>query len=184
MIRTYTGLTVNPLALRPEDVNLHDIAHALAQVNRFAGHLKFPISVAQHSVWAARLCLPFGPDVALQALLHDASEAYLGDVTKWLKATPEFAAYREAEARAQALIFTEFGCSTEMHQAVEAADRVLVRFEGRQGFGDDWVINHNDYPPLTQSQLDLFKEWVPETWATAELEFNNYYWFLAREFAR
>lgn len=169
VIQTFTGREVNPLDLRAEDIHIYDIAHALALVNRFAGHTKFPISVAQHCVYASRLCEGTGAE--LQALLHDASEAYLSDVTKWLKATPEFAGYREAEDRAQALIFQVFGCATELHPAVETADRLLVRFEGVQGFGVDFRIDHPDYPALTFREIMSVGRWIPWTWKNAEQAF-------------
>src|SRR4051812_2148358 len=97
LILTYTGKHVNPFDLKPDDICIEDIAHALALCNRFAGHTKRPMSVAQHSVYVSRLC----PNYRLAGLLHDASEAYLGDVTKWVKSTHEFEAYREAEDRIQ-----------------------------------------------------------------------------------
>src|SRR5580765_2644929 len=83
LILTFSGKHVNPLNLRPEDIDIVDIAHALACCNRFAGHCRRPINVAQHSVYVSRLCDDTGFE--RQALLHDASEAYLGDITKWLK---------------------------------------------------------------------------------------------------
>jgi uncharacterized protein len=48
---TYSGLEVFPLELGEADIRLADVAHALALVNRFGGHTRFPISVAQHAVY-------------------------------------------------------------------------------------------------------------------------------------
>lgn len=82
-ILTYTGLHF-PL-LKPEyfHFNILDIAHALSQLCRFTGHTSSFYSVAQHSVMVASL-VP--ADQALAALMHDAAEAYLGDVSSPLKA--------------------------------------------------------------------------------------------------
>ena len=161
LILTYTGKHVNPLDLCDEDIDICDIAHALAQCNRFAGHAKRPISVAQHSVYVSRLCDNTGYE--LQALLHDASECYLGDVTKWLKSTDEFTAYREAEARIQAQIYQHFGCPLWMHSVVVAADKLMLRFEGEQAFGltawKKWTEQLPAYPLITAEELAQIGAW-------------------------
>src|SRR5262245_23008551 len=94
-IYTRSGDRLNPLDPDPKLVDVNDLAHSLALCNRFAGHTAEPISVAQHSVYVARLVQSWriaagaalGSPVAqvqaqpwavLQALLHDAAEAYLG----------------------------------------------------------------------------------------------------------
>ena len=165
-ITTFTGRKVNPLHLRVEDVCIEDIAHALACTNRFCGHTKEPISIAQHSVFVAKLCR--GEKFELQALLHDASEAYLGDITKWLKQTPEFQGYRDAEAHAQAVIFSVFDCALELAPEVEAADRLMVRYEA------DWSgieILHPEYPAPTILEKLMIGQWEPWPWQTAETVF-------------
>lgn len=68
---------------------IHEIAHSLAQINRFTGHASRPYSVAEHSLLVADLALGAGASASVQlaALLHDAHEAYAGDVStpvKWL----------------------------------------------------------------------------------------------------
>lgn len=81
-IQSYTGLAVTPLDLRPEQVALADVAHALALKTRFTGHTRDFYSVAQHCVLGSQ-CLP--PSYALAFLLHDVSEAYLPDIAAPLK---------------------------------------------------------------------------------------------------
>jgi 5'-deoxynucleotidase YfbR-like HD superfamily hydrolase len=173
MLTTYTWRTVNPLNLHEEDINIEDIAHSLACTNRFAGHARNPISVAQHSVYVAKLCR--GMKCELQALLHDAYEAYGGDITKWLKHTPEFAGYREAEDRGQRLIFRVFGCEEEQHPAVEMADRLMVRFEVTQAFYPDFIINHPEYEELTKEERALIGEWQSWNWKYAKSQFLSVY---------
>lgn len=168
-IYTYTRRYVSPLALRPSDIVIEDIAHALALVNRFAGHTSRPISVAQHSVYVSRLCE--GPH-ALQALLHDASEAYLGDVTKWLKAEPEMEHYRRAEARAQRVICRVFGVSSRLHTTVEVADRLMVRYEAFHVWGPRMpLFQRPDYPPPTPEECDRVGAWKPWPWKWARESF-------------
>ncbi len=130
-ITTATGREVNPLALRVEDIDIRDIAHALALTCRFNGHCRIFYSVAEHSVLVSNLC---PPEFALEALLHDASEAYLGDVPTPLKR--QWPEYRAAETRAQAIIAQHFGLPEDISQAVHDSDaeafgiekaRLLVR---------------------------------------------------------
>lgn len=72
--------------------DISEIAHALAQINRFTGHCKRPYSVAEHSVLVAGIAASEGASTSAQlaALLHDAHEAYSGDVSspaKWAVGT-------------------------------------------------------------------------------------------------
>src|SRR6267378_1608096 len=95
-IVTYSGLQFYHLAPTPEMVCIEDIAHALSQTCRWTGHTKFHYSVAQHSIYCSFL-VP--AEHALAALLHDASEAYLGDMNRPLKHyTDAGPAYMKVEA--------------------------------------------------------------------------------------
>ena len=66
---------------------LADVAHALALINRFNGHTKRPYSVAEHSLVVAELAALAGEtvDVQFACLMHDAHEAYVGDVISPVK---------------------------------------------------------------------------------------------------
>ena len=64
---------------KPKEVSITDIAHHLATINRFYGAPPVPYSVAQHSVVVAQMMMD-DPKAALHGLLHDAHEAYIGDV--------------------------------------------------------------------------------------------------------
>lgn len=80
--QTYTGRKFYPMVPRPEDVDILDIAHSLSQICRFTGHTREFYSVAQHSLIVCDLV----PDVfKFTALMHDAPEAYVGDMSKPLK---------------------------------------------------------------------------------------------------
>ena len=80
--QTFTGGQFWPLHPRPEDVKIEDIAHALSQVCRFAGHSIWPYSVGHHSLLVSANCRP---ENALVGLLHDAPEAFVGDMVTPLK---------------------------------------------------------------------------------------------------
>lgn len=68
-------------------IDLQDIAHALAQINRYTGHTSRPYSVAEHSLLVADIAAHHGatPMVQFGALMHDAHEAYTGDVSSPVK---------------------------------------------------------------------------------------------------
>ncbi len=76
-IVTYTGKSFDLLNPKPEMVCIEDIAHALANICRYTGHVREFYSVAQHCVLMAKADLPGDP---LQRLLHDAAEVYVGDI--------------------------------------------------------------------------------------------------------
>ena len=80
-IQTRTGRAVNLLNPFHGDVDFEDIAEALGQINRFSGHCRRPMSVACHTLAVADIVADIDPAAVPWALLHDAHEAYLGDIT-------------------------------------------------------------------------------------------------------
>jgi len=176
-IMTYTGLLVNPFDLQADTIVLEDIAHGLACCNRFTGQAIKPITVAQHSVYVSRLVEEHGARVALQGLLHDASEAYLGDVSKLVKHTPEMAWFRTIEDRAQAVIFRKFDCDKTQHPAVTDADKLMLRYEAPRAFGYRWqtVDNSVDNAPTTADEEARIGKWAPLNWRMAEDAFVAQY---------
>lgn len=79
---TASGKKFFPLAPTPDQIDINDIAHALSQICRYGGHCKTFYSVAQHSVLVSRLVPSWA---AKYGLLHDAAEAYVGDVVRPIK---------------------------------------------------------------------------------------------------
>lgn len=110
--------------LHPYDIE--EIAHALSHVCRYTGHCNEFYSVAQHSVMVA-LVLP--KDLQLQGLMHDASEAYLGDVSSPLKALlPE---YKTLEERVERAISWHFKLPFPLDPAIKHADMRMLMTEKR-----------------------------------------------------
>ncbi len=104
IILMHSGKRVHLLAPSVEDIDLEDIAHHLAHIGRFTGAGDEIATVAQHCVHVSLLA---PPALAAWGLLHDASEAYLGDVSSPLKALlPE---YQRLEALWQDVIAQRFG---------------------------------------------------------------------------
>ena len=134
-LRTASGKMVDVAHLRPEDVDIHDIASALSRICRFNGHLRADVghySVAQHSVEVARLLRTWGwhPDVQLYGLLHDAAEAYVGDVVTNLKRA--LVGYVELEAAVEDVILNKYVPifhEVEGLEDIHVADQVLLRTE-------------------------------------------------------
>lgn len=129
-IITYTGLKF--YHLRPDEsmVSIEDIAHSLSQLCRWTGHTRFHYSVAQHSIYCSHL-VPAA--FALEALLHDASEAYLGDMNRPLKHfTPAGPAYLEIEAQVEKVIFRKFGLPYPLPDEVKEADTQMLYAEKSQ----------------------------------------------------
>lgn len=116
---------------RVEDVHIHDIAHALAHQCRFTGHTRSFYSVAEHSVRCADLV---DPDFALDALLHDAAEAYLGDVSSPLKRVLG-EAWREVEDRVARTVAEAFGLLWPIPRCVHHVDQVMLVTEVRDLLG-------------------------------------------------
>lgn len=128
-IQTYTGLVMYPLDARPEEICIEDIAHALSNLCRFTGHCRMFYSVAEHSV---RVSYAVPPVDALWGLLHDATEAYLADMSRPMKRYAEFGIpYRAAESRLMTVIAARFGLNGPMPESVKHADTVLLMTEKR-----------------------------------------------------
>lgn len=128
---------------------IHDIAHALSNMCRFTGHSETFYSVAQHSVLVSHLV---SPEDALAGLLHDAHEAFIGDVASPLKMLlPDYA---EMERRVQESVLDRFDIR-RLPDTILVADRVALATERRDLLPDDdgdWDIG---VPPAEYRILTL-----------------------------
>lgn len=130
-IKTWTG-RIDPLNPTVEDINIEDIAHALARQCRYNGHCEGHLSVARHSIWVSYVLELGGRNLRTQlaGLLHDSAEAYLGDLVRPLKHTEFGAMYLEAEKRLETVIAERFGLEYPFQQSVYDADNyVLLKLE-------------------------------------------------------
>ncbi len=134
-----------PFSPRVEDVDIEDIAYALAGIPRFNAHTRrdngYSYSVAQHSLHVAALCLRDGfPAVALWGLLHDAAEAFVGDMIRPLKL--EMERYRRVEDQILYVIGERYGLPWPMPAVVKVADDMALATEARDllpgGAVDRW----------------------------------------------
>ena len=160
-IQTLSGRRMNPLDAAPEDIDPVDIAGALANLCRFGGHSRWFYSVAQHSVIVCDLLEERGatPDELMAALLHDAAEAYLGDVPHPIKHRSDLGAmFRVAEKRLEAVINERFSLP-DAAARVKPLDRALLATERRIFSTVSWA-----WPELDGVEpLDLeIEPWLPD----------------------
>jgi hypothetical protein len=125
-MQTYSGRAFYPLDPRVEEIDVSDIAHALGMICRYGGHTRRFYSVAEHCVLLSEWCEEVADrPTALWALLHDATEAYVGDMVRPLKRMmPDYAAMDDHLMRT---ICVRFGIPFECPPLVKEGDnRILV----------------------------------------------------------
>jgi len=133
-IETYTGVKFYLNQYRLDDIRIEDIAHSLSLLCRYNGHCKSFFSVGEHSVRVSRI-VP--PEDKLMGLLHDAAEAYVGDISRPVKYS--FPDIKELELKIQADIFTKFNV-TGNKAAVKLADDIMLATEAKtlMKWIEDW----------------------------------------------
>lgn len=121
VIQTFVGEMFDVFNPDPALINLKDISHALSMICRYGGHSRDFYSVAEHCVLMAGYFEGRGEwDLARAALMHDATEAYMGDVVRPVKL--QLPLYCAVEDRLQAAIFSNFGLPPDMPVEVKQAD--------------------------------------------------------------
>ena len=173
-IATFSGSHIDFENPNPAEVDIEDIARALARIPRFLGHTRSLHSVAQHSVgvckivpyvWSAKEWSAFGEEfqrgIRYEALLHDAAEAYTGDLPTPAKKSLG-TVWREMERRIDKCVRRALGCVGAEPASVKVADQVALYLEatGRNGTGvGDWDYA---FPPRTAEIIARIPEAVQE----------------------
>ena len=152
-METYTGKQIDVLNMTQDDISIEDIAHSLALQCRFNGHCKRFYSIAQHSVYAATIPLDaISAELRLFNLLHDAAEAYLGDLIRPIKiVVPQFQELEDVISRLVYLKFCGRTPTYDEHQWIKEVDSRLLTTEARTlmftgGFGSNWIAQDMDIP--------------------------------------
>ncbi len=138
------------------EVEIEDIATALSNVCRFAGHVNYFYSVAQHVVNCS-LIVP--PQHAFTALMHDTAEAFTNDLPTPLKAA--FPVFKELETRIETAMSKRFGFEYPLPPEVKLADTQMLKIEKEKvkkdftewdiltGIETDDLLQYVDVRPMT-----------------------------------
>ena len=158
-IMTYTKKMFDPLRPKPELIDIQDIAHALSMLCRANGHFKSFYSVGQHCINCAREAEARGYSERLQlaCLLHDASEAYLSDITRPVKA--ELPKYKEIEEPLQEMLWNMW------------LETPLTDGEKEQVFEIDDAILLHEFLHLMDAKI---AEEIPEIYSKPEFSFTGF----------
>lgn len=154
-ITTATGKRFHFEDPSPDEIDIVDIAYSLSHTNRWGGHCCPAFSVAQHSVMVADALLRCGASqmIQLQGLMHDAAEAYLGDVPTPIKRKlPE---YMAMELLVTDVIFQKFGIPMPLDEQVHLQDVEIRRWEYRDLMPEVMGVE----PPVAQHPT--LKVWTP-----------------------
>lgn len=136
-IRLHSGALFNYNEPDACDVAIQDIAHALSNICRFAGHCRHFYSVAQHAVNCSYLV---EPEHAFDALMHDTAEAFTNDIPTPLKvAVPMF---KDLEVRIETAMSRLFNFTYPLSAEVKLADLQMLGLEKNALLTDDtdWAI--------------------------------------------
>jgi uncharacterized protein len=133
-LQTASGRRLCLLNPKPDQVCIEDVAQGLSNIPRWGGRCRF-FSVAQHSVFVSRLC---EPPFALEALLHDAHEAYIGDLPTPLKRLLG-ESWERIESRVRDVVRLRFGVPRVQHELVTYADQLALLLEAREFYPRDWA---------------------------------------------
>lgn len=149
-IETFTGKKFPILEPDPALICIEDIAHALSNQGRWTGHTRFFYSVAEHSVLVSQYSSPLD---RLEGLLHDASEAYLSDISRPIKhITPIGPPYFEIEGKLMQAVVNKFGLSAAMPESVRKADNYLLWAERAQLMGNTVSLNVGEWEVAAPNQ--------------------------------
>ena len=167
-MQTYSGKRFDWENISSEAVNIVDVAHALGMICRFTGSVLRFYSVAEHSI---HVCDLAPPELKLDALLHDAAEAYIGDIARGLKdklreVAPEGMGRFEHDV--ETAVASAFRLTWPPSKKIKEIDNRLLATERKQLMAPvDW-----DWNPLPEPYPDLEIVGFGPAEAT--------YWFLDR----
>lgn len=174
-MQTWSGNKVSILDPQIEDIDIDDIINSISKLCRFNGQCSIFYSVAQHCVEGSHLAGKlFGEDIAREFLLHDATEAYVGDMIRPLKVHDKL--FQEIEERFYGVIARRFNFPFEMTQECKYIDDVMVTWEKRDIMpnSDPWP----NLPDITEYNFPKIEEW---RWTTALRLYKERYRELFRE---
>lgn len=131
-MRTYSGRQFWPMDPRAEDMCIEDVAHHLSMQVRFNGATKDFYSVAEHCVIGSHLVLP---EHAFEFLMHDAAEAWLGDLIRPMKNHSVLGyEYKRVESVVESKVKQRWGLRNVTPVEVKRIDQAMCAIELQQVF--------------------------------------------------
>jgi len=123
-ITTYKGENFTPLDPNPLQIHIEDIAHSLSLMCRANGHIDYFFSIAQHCINCAieAKARDYSAHIQLACLIHDASEAYISDITRPVK--QHLRDYMKIEKRLQDTVYERFIGTTLTEEETEAVTAI------------------------------------------------------------
>ncbi|SDG31870.1 hypothetical protein SAMN05421827_105120 [Pedobacter terrae] len=159
MFNTRSGLLVDFNNPKAEMIISEDIAHALSRICRFGGHTLGHYSVAAHSLLVAALA-PEG--MKLEALMHDAAEAYVGDVIKPLKNLLG-EVYESIEHAFESVIIEKYYLDGQLLKEIKKYDRCALEMEHAAYIKDDLSAYHHIHSLIVSEIGGNFQQYqLPE----------------------
>lgn len=142
---TYTGKKFHYKNPTPDEICIEDIAHHLSLICRYTGAVRVFYSVAEHSIKAAEIV----PEhLRLSALLHDAAEAYINDISRPVKYSHRL---DETERSISKVINSKFGITPDVPE-IKEVDSVLLATEAR-----DLMANTDGWAELPEPLVDKIR---------------------------
>ena len=157
-ITTYQRHLIDPTAPDEALIDPIDMAHALSLLCRAGGHFSHFYSVAQHSLNCAKeaKCRGYSDKVVLCCLLHDASEAYLSDITRPVKARlPDYLTIEETLQNAIYRKFLHALPDEDELALIKAVDDTLLHYEFLS------IMNETVYTPAPTLHAELTFSFIP-----------------------
>jgi uncharacterized protein len=159
-IHTYIGKKFFPLDPKVSDIDILDIAHALSNKCRYAGHTINFYSVGEHSIHIHDYLLSKGyaKSIIGWGLLHDAAEAYLFDIPRPIK--NQIAGFEQLENNLLSIVAKAFGLPEVMPKIVKEIDFLMLGVEKDQAMtsGPKWQENIENMNRLPI----ILKFWKPK----------------------
>ena len=155
-MQTFTGRAVFPMDMRPEEIWIEDIAHALSMQCRYAGHCNKFESVAEHCVLLATVI----PKHKLEALMHDSPEAYLIDVPRPVKR--HLNGYYDIEANLARTVATRFELIYPTPDIVSEYDQRILLDERNQNMTKSPLPLGDGWPDWMEPLGVTLQYWEPE----------------------
>lgn len=153
-ITTNSGRKFYPFNPKVEDVHHDDIIHSLCHKCRWNGHVNRIYTVGAHSIMVYHMVKRLGGslDQQLQALMHDASEAYCVDMPSPLK--KGFPDFIEMEDRISKVIAEKYKYHHKMYDLVALADRAALIVEAKELFTNppSWLTVNQDGKSISREE--------------------------------